>query len=140
MAKASSSFSLSAKVETFKAAVERFEKASPMIQAGLPACRVALTRLEWFAKNEAGLRAFINDTPNPPKSEMVTFVGGGVLAARSWLVEYACVDAKNDGQRTYLTQRLDAAIDMIFWLDEHAHHVRAWAQASRSAASSGSAA
>lgn len=128
------SFSLTAQVETFEAALARFEKASPMIQAGLPACRVALTRLHWFAKNEAGLRAFINETPNPPKADDIKRCGAGVLGARNWLVEYATVDAKNDGQRDYLTQRLDAAIDTICWLDDHAHHVRAWAAAARGAA------
>lgn len=128
------SFSLAAQVEGFRIAVERFEKASPMIQASLPACRLALTRLQWFAKNEAGLRAFINETPNPPKSEMVTFVGAGVLSARNWLIEFTSADAKNDGQRDYLTQRIDAAIDTICWLDEHAHHVRAWAAPSQRSA------
>jgi hypothetical protein len=128
------SFSLAAQVETFQSAVERFEKASPMIQAGLPACRVALTRLQWFAKNETGLRAFIADNPNPPKASDVKGCVAGVLGARNWLVEYAIVDVKNDGQRDYLTQRLDAAIDTICWLDDHAHHVRAWAAASKGGA------
>jgi hypothetical protein len=129
---ASAPFSLAAQIETFSAALRRYEGASPAIQRWLKGCQLGLRRLEWFARHEAGFRAFVA-TFDRPAGGVDSFERAipDVLDARNWLISFAREDGGNDGQREYLARRLDAAIDTIAWLDDNAAAVRAFASQGR---------